>query len=201
MKMLFDFFPVIVLFTTYLITKSDPALEPHAFTWGAYAFTASAWLLVIFSLITGRKVEQLHWFTAILASIATAIILLTGDSFLFKFKSTIINWLVAAFMIATIFFGQKTFVERIMGEQIEAPSSAWRQLTWVIGICFILLGAVNAYIAITQSDNTWVYFKFISSGVLMVIMFIAGGKILWPYIKEQQEQLEAEAKLKSDNQE
>lgn len=181
MKVLFDLLPVAILGLTYAVTKD--------FAIAAYCFTASAWLLVAYSFLVKRKVEQLHWFTAILATIAAAIIYFTGDTFMFKFKSSIINWLVALFLIGTIFFAKKTLLESIMGEQMQAPSSAWRQLTWVLGISFIILGAINAYIAIVYDDpseeDVWIIFKIVSSVGLMLVMFVAGGKILWPHIKEQ----------------
>lgn len=193
MKIFFDYLPLVILYGVYLVCRYFLNIpDDTAFAYGAYAFAGSAWLLVGYSLTVQRKVEALHWFLAVLATAGVLFIVFANDSFFFKFKSSIQQWLIALVLLGSIFVGKKTLLERLMGDKLPAPHSAWKQLTWMAFICLALLGCMNAYFALEASNSEWINFKLISGIGLGLIMTIAGGKIMWPYIQAQQETLEAE---------
>lgn len=189
MKMFFDYLPLVILYGVYLVCRYLFGIaDDVAFANGAYAFAASAWILVIYGLITKRKVEPLHGFLALLATIGVLFILFANDSFFFKFKSSIQQWLIAVVLLGSAFFGKRTILERLMGDKLIAPHQAWVQLTWMVSICLILLGGMNAYFALEGSNTAWINFKLISGLVLGLVMTIIGGKIMWPYLQEQQQE-------------
>ncbi len=138
MKLLFDFFPILLFFVAYKL-------------YGIFAATAVAiaasFVQVGYFWLRHRRFENMHLMTLALVTVLGGATLLFQDRAFFMWKPTAVNWLFAAAFAGSHFIGQKTLVERMMGQAIQVPTSIWARLniSWV-GF-FIFMGVINLYVA------------------------------------------------------
>jgi len=162
MKFLYDFFPIVLFFIAYK-------------TYDIYVATAviivASSLQVGYSWMRHRKVEKMHLITLVIVVVFGGLTLILKDPLFIKWKPTVVNWLFGVGFLGSQFIGAKTLVERMMSTQVDLPSPVWRRLnlTWVV--FFLVMGAVNLYVAFNYSEDTWVNFKLF--GVLgLTFVFI-----------------------------
>lgn len=138
MKLLFDFFPILLFFIAYKI-------------FGIYAATAVAIAAAVIQnavfWFRHRRFENMHLITLALITVLGGATLILKDKSFIMWKPTAVNWMFALAFIGSQFFAKKTLVERMMSHAIEIPQSAWRRLniSWVI--FFIAMGFANLYVA------------------------------------------------------
>ena len=102
--------------------------------------------------------------------------LLVRDPDFIKWKPTIVNWLFAGAFLASQFMRGPTVVQRIMGEQLTLdPPSLWTRLNAMWIAYFIVVGALNLYVAFNFSESTWVNFKLFGlMGLTLVFALLQG---------------------------
>jgi intracellular septation protein len=172
MKLLFDFFPVLLFFAAYKV-------------WGIYAATgvaiAAAVSQVAFNWLRYRKVETIHLVTLGLIVVLGGATLLLHDSRFIMWKPTLVNWAFAIAFFASHFIGQRTLVERMMGGQITLPIAVWHRLSYSWIAFFIALGCANLYVAFyfapemaaAEREALWVNFKLFGMMGLTFLFVIA----------------------------
>ncbi len=164
MKMLFDFFPIIVFFAAYKLSDNNMVIATEAGIAATVLQVALFWL-------KHRRFEKMHLITLVLISVFGGITIALEDSFYIKWKTTILEWVFALVFLASQFFGKKNLVERMMGAAIRAPVHVWRKLNYAWVGFFILMGFINLYVIYNFDDETWVNFK--TFGMLgMTIVFV-----------------------------
>jgi intracellular septation protein len=180
MKLLFDFFPIILYFLGYyeasfLIDHTfighwiDPKKsEVINATIIAVALAIAASLVQVgYCLVRYRKVDKALLFSASLITVLGGITIAFGNPAFVQWKPTVLNWVFAVLFFLSFFIGEKTLVERAMGQQLELPAEIWNRLNigWVL--FFFISGAANLYVAFyyhldhTEKArmDTWVDFK------------------------------------------
>jgi len=137
MKLLTDFFPIILFFVAYKLYGIYVAT--------AVAIGASVLQVAWFRWRHGR-VERMHLVTLGLLVVFGGLTLALRDPIFVMWKPTIVNWLFAVVFLGSQFFGERTLVERMMGQAIEVPGIVWRRLNWSWIAFFVLLGLANLYV-------------------------------------------------------
>ncbi|VAX09653.1 Intracellular septation protein IspA [hydrothermal vent metagenome] len=138
MKLLFDFFPILLFFIAYK-------------TFGIYAATAVAIAAAVIQnaifWFRHRRFENMHLITLGLITVLGGATLILQDKSFIMWKPSAVNWMFAIAFIGSQFFGEKTLVERMMSHAIEIPRPAWTRLnlSWVV--FFIAMGFANLYVA------------------------------------------------------
>src|SRR5690606_9922839 len=94
-----------------------------------------------------------------------------------SWKVTVVNWLFAAAFLASAFFGERTLIQRMMGENLTLPEGLWRRLNWAWTGFFTAMGALNLYVAYGFSEEVWVNFKLF--GLLGLTLAFALGQGVW----------------------
>ncbi|MDG4550182.1 MAG: septation protein A [Candidatus Contendobacter sp.] len=164
MKLLFDFLPILLFFIAYKL--SDIYVATGVLVVATLAQVGWSWL-------RQRRVEKLPLITAGLVLIFGGATLFLHDPVFVKWKPTVVNWLFAAVFLGSRLVGRKTLLERMMGEQLELPAPVWVKLTFAWAGFFLVMGAVNLYVAFTFSENAWVNFKLF--GLLgLTLLFVLG---------------------------
>ncbi len=138
MKLLFDFFPILLFFIAYKVYGIFPAT--------AVAIAASFVQVGAFWL-KHRRFETMHLVTLALIVVLGGLTLLFHDRTFFMWKPSIVNWLFAAAFLGSRFVGEKTVIERMMGHAIPAPVEIWRRLNLAWVTFFVLMGVANLYVA------------------------------------------------------
>ena len=163
MKLLFDFFPILLFFVAFklygIYTATAVAIAASVLQVGGY------WL-------KHRKFEKMHVITMAIIVVFGGATLLLEDEIFIKWKPTVLNWLFAVVFMGSQFIGKKTIVERMMGANIQLQASAWKtlNLSWV-GF-FITLGLINLYVLYNYDTDTWVNFKLFGMMGLTLIFII-----------------------------
>jgi intracellular septation protein len=128
-----------------------------------------------------RRVSTMQLISTVLVlAFGTATLVLRDPRFL-KWKPTIFMWLLAGGFLLSPRFGGKTLAERLlhaaMPEGSVVPARTWNQanLQWVA--CYLVLGALNLWVAFNLPEATWVNFKVF--GLTVALMAVAGFQAWW----------------------
>lgn len=164
MKLLFDFFPIILFFVAY---------QFH----GIYVATGVAilatFLQVTISWLKTRKVETMHLITLAIIVVMGGATLYLQDELFIKWKPTVINWLFGVAFLGSQFIGKRTFIERMMRNNLTLPAMIWKRLNLVWALFFIVLGCVNLLVVYRFDTETWVNFKLFGMlGLTLVFVFL-----------------------------
>lgn len=183
MKLLYDFFPILLFFIAYKL-------------YGIYAATAVAivasFVQVGMFWVKHRRFENMHLVTlAVIAVFGGATLLLENEIFI-KWKPTVVNWLFALVFLGSQFIGRKTLVERIMSANITLPATVWGRLnlSWVA--FFVTLGLANLYVVYHFDTETWVNFKLFGMLGLTFAFILLQGMFLSRYLKEPENDAKGE---------
>lgn len=167
MKILLDFLPVIIFFIVYKSTD-DIIL--------ATAVLIPATLLqMLYTWIKTHKIEMIQLVTLGLVVILGGATVLFQDKTFIQWKPTVVTWLFAVAFLGSQFIGEKTIIQRLMAGTIEMPANVWKQLNIAWVIFYLILGAVNLYVAYTMTEETWVNFKLFGMlGLTMIFILLQG---------------------------
>ncbi|HUL11588.1 MAG TPA: septation protein A [Methylococcaceae bacterium] len=175
MKLLFDFFPILLFFIAYKF------YDIYAAT--AVAIAAS-FLQVGVSWYKTRKIEPMHLITLAIIVIFGGATLYLQDELFIKWKPTVINWLFGSAFLASQLFGERTFIERMMGANLTLPRPVWRRLNLSWALFFMLLGGVNLFVLYTFDTDTWVNFKLFGMLGLTFVFVLLQSVYLSRHIPE-----------------
>ena len=173
MKLLIDFFPILLFF-------------------GAYKFydiyVATAVLMAATALQMGliyamdRKLQTMHKITLLLILVFGTLTLALHDERFIKWKPTVLYAAMGLALALALWFWRKNFLKILLGSQLELPEGVWLRLNvaWIIYAFF--MAALNGYVAAFYSTEAWVNFKL--WGYAFPLVFIIGqGLYIARYLK------------------
>jgi intracellular septation protein len=174
MKLLLDFFPIILFFVAFKV-------------WGIYVATGVAIVATVAQIAYLRystgKVEPIQWISlGVIVLFGGATIVAHNDTFI-KWKPTVLYWLMGAALLAGQLVFRKNLLKSIMGSQLELPDHAWRAMNWSWIAFFTVMGVVNLWVAFNYDTDTWVNFKLFGGLGLMVLFIIGQAFYLGKYMK------------------
>ncbi len=177
MKLLFDFFPIILFFAAYKLQGIYVATLVAIVA----TFVQVGWLW-----LCHRRVETMHLVTLGLIVVFGGATLYLHDEQFIKWKPTVINWLFGLAFLVSQFVGKKPFIQRMMGGNIELPPSVWSRLNLSWALFFLFLGAVNLFVVYIFDTDTWVNFKLFGMLGLTLAFVIVQALFLSRYLPEPQ---------------
>ena len=216
MKLLFDFFPIILFFVSYykagflventfigqLIDPAKPEFITATIVATGVAIIAS-FVQVSYHWFNTRKFERMHLFSLTLITVLGGITIYLGNPAFIQWKPTILNWLFAFVFLSSMFIGSKPIIQRMMGEQIKLPENVWKtlNLSWVT--FFFISGTANLYVAFyydLQAEaavrmDTWVNFKLFGLMGLTIAFIILQAIYLSRHISEDDVANDQDSKL------
>jgi len=175
MKPLLEFFPIILFFVAY---KLYDIYVATAVVIVATVIQISAYWLMY------RKVETMQWITLGLILVMGGATLYLQDENFIKWKLTIIEWLFGGAFLASQFIGSKTFIERMMGANLDLPAKIWKRLNLSWAFFFITVGCLNLYVMHNFSTDDWVNFKTFGVPGMMLIFIVVQMIFLYKYVPE-----------------
>ncbi len=174
MKLLLDFFPIIIFFGVYKYT-GDIIM--------ATAILIPATLLqILYTWIKEHRIEKMQLVTLLLVIVMGGATVIFQDKTFIQWKPTVVNWLFGAAFLGSHFIGDKTIIERIMSANIELPKHVWKTLNFAWVFFFLLMGAINLIVAYNFSEETWVNFKLFGMLGLTVVFIVIQGLYMSKYI-------------------
>jgi intracellular septation protein len=175
MKLLVDFFPILLFFAAYKFA-------------GIYVATGVAIAATIAQIAWIRhahgKVEPMQWVSlGVIVVFGGATIALHNETFI-KWKPTVLYWLMGGTLAAGLVFG-KNLLKSVMSSQLELPDDVWRvtNFSWIA--FFAVMGALNLWVAFNFATDTWVNFKLFGGMGLMVLFILGQAVYLGRHIKDE----------------
>lgn len=164
MKILLDFFPVILFFVAYKVYDIYVAT--------GVAIAASI-LQVAVHWLRFRKLDKMHIITLVLIVVLGGATLVLHNDVFIKWKPTAINWAFALTFLGSQFFANKPLIQTMMEKNVSLPEFVWKRLNFIWVGFFTLMGIANIIVAYHFSTDTWVNFKVfgvLGSTVVFVII-------------------------------
>lgn len=175
MKILIDFFPIILFFVAFKV-------------WGIYIATGVAIAATVLQIAYLRfkhgKVEPMQWLSlAVIVLFGGATLLAQDESFI-KWKPTVLYWLMGGTLLVGQIVFSKNLIKSLMGAQMELPDAAWRAMNRGWTAFFGVMGALNLWVANNFDTDAWVNFKLFGGMGLMLIFVIFQAIYLNRYITD-----------------
>lgn len=145
-------------------------IAPAAVFFGAYYVagnfhTATAALIAAvaaqLALLAALKMRptSLEWTTAALVFVFGGATLLLRETAYLQIKTTVVNWLFAAALLAADFVWKKNLARAMLGKFFTAEAILWRRVSTALAAMFFFIGAVNLAVIHNFSEETWVWLK------------------------------------------
>lgn len=142
MKLLIDFFPVLLFFVAYKLA---------GIYWATGVAIAAAAIQVGWSWLRRRRVEKMHLVTLGLLVVFGGLTIALQDPIFVMWKPTLVNWLFAAAFLGSQVVGERTLIERMMGHAIQMPKPIWSRLNLLWTGFFVFLGLANLFVVYVGS--------------------------------------------------
>ena len=183
MKLLFDFFPILLFFVTFKL-YDDPKQGVMAATVVAIVATA---VQVGLLWVKSRQVKKMHLITLAILVVMGGATLILGDETFIKWKPTAVNWLFAVVLLLSHYVGKEPLVRRMLDSEIELPDPVWSRLNMSWVVFFAAMGCLNLYVVYNFDTNTWVNFKLFGLLGLTVVFVLGQAVYLARHIKSDEE--------------
>ena len=176
MKLLLDFFPILLFFGAFKL------YDIYTATGVLMAATVLQMGIVWFN---DRRLAPMQKATLVLILLFGSLTLLLHDDRFIKWKPTVLYWAFSVALVVSALAFNKNLIEAMMGKQIQLPHRIWGQLNYVWAVFFVLLGILNLFVAYNFSTDAWVNFKLFGATGCLVVFIV--GQSLWlsKYMKEE----------------
>jgi intracellular septation protein len=138
-------------------------------------------LLALVDYLRVRRVSPMHAASTVLVLLFGGATLAFHDPRFLKVKPTLLLWLTAVALLGSQWIGAMPLSQRLL-EPALPPGASVTRPQWLrinqlwVGV-YLLLGALNLYVAHAESEQTWVYFKVFGLTIAVAALFV--GQALW----------------------
>ena len=181
---LFDLLPVLLFFIVFKYQ-------------GIYAAT---WVGIISTILQAsiyrlknKKWDKMQLVTLFVFLLFGGMTLYFHNPIFVKWKPSIIFWVFATVLLGSHFIGEKPMMQRLLEtalnnqnntqEVVVLPNRVGKQLNFAWALFFLILGALNIYVAYHFSDAVWVNFKLYGITAATIIFSCAQTAFLMRYVK------------------
>jgi intracellular septation protein len=163
MKILIDFFPILLFFGAY------KQYDIYVAT-GVLMAATVVQMSVIYAI--DRKLQAMHKITLALILVFGALTLGLHDERFIKWKPTVLYAAMAIGLAVALWGTRKNVLQLLLGSQLELPDAVWSRLNlaWIIYCTF--MAVLNGYVAALYSTEAWVNFKL--WGYAFPLAFLVG---------------------------
>ena len=178
MKMLFDLFPIVVFFAAYHASDIYVATAVAI----AATFVQIGWVW-----FRHRKVDKLLWVSLVLITVFGGATLIFREKLFIQWKPTVLYWLFAVVLATAAAAFKKNLIRSIMEKQVSLPDDVWTRLLvgWIV--FFVVMGALNLYVAFNFSEPAWVNFKMFGGPGLTLAFVLAQALMLSKHVQDKNE--------------
>lgn len=173
MKLLIDFFPILLFFGAYKL---------HDIYVATGVLMAATVLQMVLIYAIDRKLQLMHKVTLLLILIFGGLTLALHDERFIMWKPTVLYAAMGLALALALWVWHKNFLQLLLGSQLELPEGVWLRLNvaWIVYAFF--MATLNAYVATFYSQEAWVNFKL--WGYVFPLVFIVGqGIYIARYLK------------------
>ncbi len=204
MKLLFDLFPVILFFVVFKLAGANPeaaqdfgnqylsglvsggevTLQQAPILLSTAVAILATFAQVLWLLARRKPVDNMLWVSLVIIVLFGGATIYFHDEQFIKLKPTVLYWCFALVLLGAPLLLGKNLMRSMMGKQMHLPDAVWSRLNLAWGLFFMVMGAVNLYVAFTMPLAFWVNFKLFGFLGLMIAFVIAQSVYLSRYMKE-----------------
>ena len=164
MQLLIDYIPIVIFIGAYFY-------KDIFFATGVLMIVMP--ILLLGQWLVSRKVNKIYAASTVLVVVlGGATIFFRNPTFLY-WKPTALNWAAAAVFLGSQWIGDKTIVQRMLGNAAELSRAQWTRLNQMWVTFFVIVGGANIFVAYTYSEAFWVKFKLFGMlGMTFVFVII-----------------------------
>jgi intracellular septation protein len=190
MKQILEFLPIVLFFGAYQMDGETLTVGAWSHTFdGLFSATAvlmiatiAVWLIMLAT--TRRNDKRLMWMMVAVVVFGTATLVLRDQRFI-QWKPTVFYWVLAALFFGSQFVGEKTVLERFVGQQLVLSVVIWKRLNVLWVTYFVTVGALNLYVAYQYGEAFWVSYKLYSTIGFTVLIMLLTVIITAPHLKSE----------------
>jgi intracellular septation protein len=188
MLQILELIPLVAFFVAYRMDGHTVTLGHFNYHFdGIYSATAvlmiTTCLQVAITWVWKRKLEKLSlWLLATILVFGSTTLLLHNPLFI-QWKPTVFNWVLGSMVLGSHFFTDKNIIQRILGQHLQLPDHVGKQLSYIWGIYFFLVGALNLVVAYHFAESTWVSYKLWSAVVYTLAISSITVLVISPHLK------------------
>jgi intracellular septation protein len=189
MQQIAELIPVVLFFIAYRMDGTVLALWGIEYRFdGIYSATAvlmaaTALQVVLTRLLSGHLEKRLLILAGVVMAFGGATLLFHNQVFI-QWKPTIFNWALAVAFAGTRWWTGRSALEKAMGSQLQLPPEGWLKLDRLWTLYFLVVGALNLFVAYRFSEATWVSYKLYSSIGFTLLITLVTVALLAPYLRE-----------------
>lgn len=175
MKILIDFFPILLFFG---------AFKFYDIYVGTAVLMAATMLQMALIYGIDRKLTAMHKITLALILVFGSLTLVLHDERFIKWKPTVLYGAMAIGLAVAVWIYKNNFLKALLGSQLSLPEPVWMRLNllWVAYSTF--MAVINGYVAAYFSTEAWVDFKI--WGYVFPVAFLVGqGFYISRYLTEE----------------
>jgi intracellular septation protein len=173
MKLLLDFFPILLFFGAFKLYDIYTATG---------VLMAATVLQMGIAWFSERRLAPMQKATLVLILLFGSLTLLLHDDRFIKWKPTVLYGAMALALAVALWGFKKNFLKMLLGAQLELPAQIWGRLNvaW-IAYC-VFMAVINGYVAAYFSTEAWVNFK-LWGYAFPIVFLVVQGLYISPYLK------------------
>ena len=173
-KLLFDLFPIILFFVAFKFAD--------IYTATAVAIGATI-VQILWLKLRGKHIEVMQWVSLGVIVVFGGLTLMLHDEAFIKWKPTILYWLFAAGLLIARLTG-RNLMKTFMSAQMTLPGPVWDRLNHMWVFYFLVMGALNIWVAYSWSTDIWVNFKLFGTLGMTLVFVLLQGVYLSRFMKD-----------------
>lgn len=166
----FEMFPLVGFFLVYYFTKN--------IYMATLVCIVASWLQLALYQILYRKIGKNTWISTILITVFGGLTLILHNKTFVMLKPTMLYWIFAVSLFVSAKLN-KNGIQLLLKDQIQLDDATWNQINLLWVAFFIVMGALNLFIAFNFSEYAWVQFKVFGGFALMLVFTLITGAFIY----------------------
>lgn len=133
------------------------------------------------------KPHKLHTFSAAAVLVLGSLTLFVHDASFVKYKTTVVNGVIALVFLGSHWIGDKVLLQRIPQQALVMPDATWRRVNLAWAGFFAGIALLNLYVMHHYDDRTWGLFKTVGVSALMFVFMLAHLPFVGRYLQHEQD--------------
>ena len=122
------------------------------------------------------------WISFVLVAVLGGATIFFHNEDFIKWKPTGLYWAAGIGLLVAQTVFKKNGIKALMGSQLELPAPVWAKLNSAWAVFFLLMGALNLWVAYTYPTSVWVNFKLFGILGLMLVFAVGQAFFLGKYL-------------------
>ncbi|WAJ70997.1 septation protein A [Catenovulum adriaticum] len=177
MQNLFEYLHIAVFFIVYKTVD---------IYWATAALIGTTGLHLIYAWVKEKTLPKKHLILFLIVLLMGGLTIYFQNDEFIKWKVTVVNGLFALGIFISQAFFKISPIEKMLGKEIQLPSSLWAKVSYAWSAFFAALAVLNLYIAYNFSQDFWVNFKLFGLMGLTIAFTVITIAFLYPHLPKEE---------------